>query len=491
MSWSFNDWTPDDEPGEVRLMNDNDEWDRLVAFYTGGHGNRQLERIFDIARQHGVRSVVIERRYIDADWRSEHARFYGGTFRRYPSVCHRLHFFTVEVPRDLDNLTQLQDAYRGYSVMRPLPFSPVGRTMIEPPAELAGATRAEGKETVSLFGWPLDIRAMPFISQDAQYLRCAHASIWMVLRHAHLVHGVPVKLPEDIQAACVGGLVVGRQLPSAGLSVPQMLAGMSRLGLSPGQLDVPKPGSDAPPLTLYGIVCRYLNSELPPIVVSHSHAWVVVAWKRTPSPGHGELTLWRHDDAAGPYIRIDDPWKEPCPAHQPWAWILTPMLQKMYIDAERAETTGDHWLSQALASTVGQFVGAKRAAAADKLTYRTFAVLASDYKKRLSKRNIDSELAKLYRLAHMPRYVWIVEAVDRTAREAGQPDVLGEMILDATMSEYADIRDRGLVALHLEDFAFTQGPDHRLTQVLDVGSTEPYISDLLARGDEPEPTASS
>lgn len=210
-----------------------------------------------------------------------------------------------------------------------------------------------------------------------------------------------------------------------------------------------------------------------------------------PALAHAELTLWRHDDAVGPYMRIDDPWKEPCPAHQPWAWILTPMPQKMYIDAERAETTGDHWLSQAMESTAGEFVRAKRAADTQKLTYRTFAVLASDYKKRLSKRNIDLELAKLYRLAHMPRYVWVVEAVDRTAREAGLPDVLGEIILDATMSEYADIRDRGLVALHLEDFAFTQGPDHRLTQVLDVELTEPYISDLFARGNEPEPTAAN
>jgi hypothetical protein len=490
VSWSFDEWTPDDEPGEVRPATD-ETWADLLRFYTGGHGNKPLERIFEMAREHGVVSIVIERRYIDADWRSEHSRFYGGTFRRYPSVCHRLHFFAADVPKDLDDLTALQGAYRGYAIMRPLPFSPVGRTMIQPPAELAAARKAEGREVVNLFGWPLEITAMPFISQDAQYLRCAHASIWMVLRHAHLVHRVPLRLPEDIQAACVGGLVVGRQLPSAGLSVPQMLAGMSRLGLSPGQLEVPKK-EGAPPLTLYGIVCRYLNSELPPIVVSQQHAWVVVAWDRVPSPGHDELTLWRHDDAAGPYIRVDDPWNEPDKAHHPWASILTPMLQKMYIDAERAETTGQFWLSGVRISPTGNFTQAKRAEQDKDLTYRTFAVLASAYKTRLARRGIDPELARLYRLAHMPRYIWVVEAVDRAARRDGRPDVLGEMIMDATMSEYADMRDAGLVALHLEDFAFTYGPDHRETQSLQVQSTEAYVSDLFARGeDAPRPDSAS
>lgn len=478
MTWAFNDWTPDDDPGHVLSLVTPADWAALEARYSGGKGNGPLHRVLEIAAGHGVTSVVVERRYIDVDWRSEHARFYGATFRRYPSVCHRLHFFTAEVPASLDNLSDLKDHYRGYSVIRPLPHAPVGRTMIAPPAELNAAVVAGATETVDLFGWPLDIRAMPFISQDAQYLRCAHASIWMVLRHAALVHGLPRRLPEEIQAECLGGYVVGRELPSAGLSLPQMLTGLRRLGM-PAELRPLAAG--ASPLTLYGVACRYLNSGLPPIAVSECHAWVVVAWKRTPSPGHRDLTLWRHDDAAGPYIRVDDPSNEPDPAHRPWANMITPMLPKMYIDAERAEVTGRMWLEQTLDS--GNVSGTLAAAAATRghLTFRTYAVLARDYKQRLAKRGLDPDLARLYRLAHMARYVWVVEAVDRLARQAGQPDVLGEVLLDATMSQYATATDAGVLGLHLEDFAFTSGPDHKQVQILAVQDAVPYLSDLAVR----------
>lgn len=481
MSWSFNDWTPDDAPGEVRTVTaDRATWQPMIDFYTARHGSPQLERIFEIARGHGVRTVVVEKRYVDADWRSEHANFYGTTFRRYPSVCHRLHFFSAPVPENLDRLSDLQNDYRGYTVLRPIPFSPVGRTMIEPPAEVAGATHTSCRETVHLFGWPLNIVSMPFISQDAQYLRCAHASIWMVLRHATMEHDLPKRVPHDIQNACTDGVVIGRQIPSAGLSIHQMLAGMSRLGLAPGKIEVPNPAS-SPPLTLYGIICRYINSGLPPIVVSQSHAWVMVAWKRTPSAGNPTITLWRHDDAVGPYIRVDDPWNEPLAAHRPWSAIITPMLARMYIDAERAEATGYAWFELLRKSGSGTFPLSTAADASNELTYRTYAVRASDYKARLDHRGLDPSLAALFRLSHMPKHIWVVEAVDRGARSQGRPDVLGEFLLDATTSEYADLRDRGLVALHLEDFAFTAGPDHGEVQQLAVTQPSPYISDLYAR----------
>jgi len=207
----------------------------------------------------------------------------------------------------------------------------------------------------------------------------------------------------------------------------------------------------------------------------------MVAWKRVPSGGNPELTIWRHDDAAGPYIRVDNPWAEPDPAHNPWSAIITPTLQKMYIDAERAETTGVAWFDLIRRSGNGSFVRAEAAATNSDLTYRTYAVRSSDYKARLDARGIDPGIAALYRLAHMPRYIWVVEAVDRAARKQSLPDVLGEFLLDATTSEHADLQDRGLVGLHLEDLAFTTGPDHHELQQLAVPNAAAYISDLYVR----------
>lgn len=489
MPLTFDEWGLSKEPGEIVDVRDRSGWDLLRERYADGL-DAPLERIIEIAIDHGVETVLVEFRYIDADWRSEHANFYGSTFRRYPSICHRLHFFTSVVSADFDGLAEHAEAYRGYSVMRPLPGSPVGRTMITPPAELSGAATVKATETVNLFGFNLAVTAMPFISQDAQYLRCAHASIWMILRHATLHHGLPKRLPGEIREAGVGGYVVGRQLPSAGLSVAQMLDALDRLGLPAGLLEPqpnagpavrPEPGS----LSLYGVLCRYVNSDLPPIVVSYKHAWVVVAWRRTASAGHTELTLWRHDDARGPYIRVDDPWNEPDPAHDPWRLILTPLMPKMNIDAERAEATGAAWM-ELMINSWGTMPDGSRSRAAEALAngdlaWRTFAVPSNGFKSRLAIRGLDASLVSLYRTTQMPRYIWVIEAVDRGARSASKPDVLGEIILDSTHASPRKLAISGLLCGHLEATAFSQAPDHTTTQMVSLTRRSHYLGDQIAR----------
>jgi hypothetical protein len=487
MALSFIEWAKDDEPGVVIDVSADSGWDEIRDRYASGT-SYPLERIIEIALAHGVISVVVEHRYIDSDWRSEHAKFYGSTFRRYPSVTHRLHFFATKISPDFSNLQDQDESYRGYSVMRPLSATPVGRTMIQPPPELAGATRVEGIETVSLFGFELSVKAMPFISQDAQYLRCAHASIWMVLRHAYLNHDLPKRSPGEVREAAVGGMVVGRQLPSDGLSASQMLNALDRLGLPTGLLEPsqdhgpnikPPPGSP----TLYGTVCRYVNSDLPPIAVSACHAWVIVGWDRNPSGGHGGLTIWRHDDARGPYIRVDNPWDEPEPAHRPWRFVLTPLMPRMNLDAERAEATGAALLQQALGvwTKTGEEGPAALAAMNDKLTFRTYAVRSNAYKQRLNKRDLDPELVQLYRTTQMPKYVWVIEAVDRVARAAGEPNVVGEIILDATDGVPGNLYEAGWLCMHIEGIAISRAFDHSTIRKASVPNVSGYLSDRDAR----------
>lgn len=237
---SFFDWTPNDDPAEPVDVTLPGAWQGLVDRYTAGRGSLPLSRLVEIAKSLGVQSVLVERRYIDLDWRSEHSRFYSTTFVRYPSVSHRLHFFKSPLPTDLGDLSSVQQSYCGYSVMRPLPSSPVGRTMIAPPPELAGAVRCEATEVVDLFGWPMTVTAMPFVSQDAQYLRCAHADLWMTFYLAHLSQGLARRLPHEIHDATMGGVIAARQVPSEGLSLEQMLGGMTKLGLSPALLPLPR-----------------------------------------------------------------------------------------------------------------------------------------------------------------------------------------------------------------------------------------------------------
>jgi hypothetical protein len=483
---NLREWSAGEQPAVIYDMTLPGSWNRLRLLYAhaGGPG-RQFARILEIAENHGVISILVERRYVDADWRSQLARFYNGTLRRYPSVCHRMHFFSTPVPDDLGDLDALQDHYYGYSILRPFPIAPVGRTMIRPPAELDDAVRCEHTEEVDVFGYPLTVTAMPFITQDTQLLRCAHASVWMVLRHASALYGLPKALPHSIFEAALGGVLAGRQLPNDGLSPQQLLAAMESLGLSPASKNLPGSSTEelaSRSLRLYGMACRYINSSLPPIVISNTHAWVLVAYRRAPSAGNPKIQLWRHDDARGPYLPVDDPWNEPERSHRPWTAMYLPLLPKVYLDAERAETMARAILT-AFRSTSSLYSGSplqtadSRPSEDEQCTARTFLMTSTQFKQGLADRKVPAELAAAYRRTPMSRYIWVVEIVDRLQRSNEEPDVIGEIILDSTLTQFEPLGDtNATLAVHVGAWAFIPGVDQSPSSQLDLPDPAPYRS---------------
>ena len=459
----FFDWTPDDAAAVIISTDTDAGYDRVRNTYAPRGNSAALEQLLNISARHGVRSIVVERRYIDADYRSEHSRFYSTTFQRYPSVAHRLHFFTAEVPPDLTRLDQLQNHYVGYSVMRPLDTAPVGRTMIAPPPDVE-ARWCSVTDKVNLLGWQLKISAVPFMSQDEQYIRCAHAAEWMVLYHAHLFHDMPRRVPADVHDAALGGEVVDRQLPSMGLSIGQMLQSLHQFGLSPSRLPLPetraKSLAEDPFLSLPGIICRYVNSQMPPIVVSYNHAWLIAGYAiEGPGHAHDHVRFYRHDDAAGPYIRVEDPWDEHTSQHKPWLLVIPPLPKKCYLTAERAEAVATDVLQQ-VANLRGPYINGTKA---DTIGFRTYGVSSVLYKERLKDRNIPEKVAQLYRLANWPKYIWVTEAQDRDLRDANEPCVLGELILDATAHHLTNSVEEDpapLLAMHFAGNGMRRTPDY-------------------------------
>jgi hypothetical protein len=183
----------------------------------------------------GARTTVVEYRYLDPDWRNEHREFYATTFRRYPSIAHRLHFFAESLdpiflspdqPARFDGKT-----YLGYCVLRPVPAAPVGRTMLRPlvSSELNCVTQ----DRVSLFGADLVVEGAPFIAQDAQLSRCAQTTAWVTAYYHHLKFGGPRVLPGEIAKAVADNLEHGRQVPSPGLTIGQMADAARSIGLPP------------------------------------------------------------------------------------------------------------------------------------------------------------------------------------------------------------------------------------------------------------------
>lgn len=415
-------WSLDDEPAQVIDLSEVGALDYLLNYY-GQKAKRVLGEILAQAYRAGAQTAVVEFRYIDADYRDEHSTFYSTTFRRYPSVAHRIHFFTgAATEKLLDKAAPLKFSdlgYLGYAVMRPVPGAPVGRVMMRAPQALADAVTCTASETVNLFGENLPITGTPFMAQDAQLLRCAHAALWVVGRHHHLAWGTPKLLPRAVVDAVPMEIGAGRTLPSPGLTVTQMSAAATRLGLPPlvYDLDQLPPGQ-----SLQSIACRYLNGGLPVIVAGRGHAWVLVGYRRNHESDDPRIEFIRQDDETGPYQVVADFNSDD---YSPWRFLIVPLPPKLYVPGEEAEVVGRLWLEAAFKRDGLDLDLEKHA-------LRTTAMLSNEFKAGLEGRGIPAGQATTLRRASMSRWIWVVEVVDRDLRGKSQPAVIGEVIVDAT-----------------------------------------------------------
>src|SRR5262249_29832322 len=144
--------------------------------------------------------------------------------------------------------------------------------------------------------------------------------------------------------------------------------------------------------------------------------------------------------------------------YTPWDYIVVPLPERVWMTGEFAESAGAYDLS-GLAKLWSSKKGLKSARAiADlisqgKLRMHTYVTTSNGYKAGLDARGFDPDLARAYRLARWPYRVWVVEAVDRDKREAGDPNcIIGEAIYDATSTD----QDSYMLAAHVPGAAWVR-----------------------------------
>ncbi len=461
----------DPDPADVVPLRDARDWDDLRRRYDPNLLDRPFERCLEVARSGTARSVVIETRYLDLDYRSEYSSFFSKTFPEIPDTAHRLHFFVeaalvrpsrstfdaakadvsteeiVALPR------RVRSGYLGYMTVRPSPLGRVGRTMLVPPPTLKQAIHTAVRDEVNFFGQRIEVTGVPFAQQDTQFGRCAHVAVWICHYTAVLRGDVSRRPMADFSLFADASVAEGRPLPSQGLTGLQLSNLMREFGLPPivyrmGFL----PGSgQEPPVPLHdpqddpgtwdtraiAVLCRFLNSGYPVLVGTHEHAFVIIGYRREMRDASPWIGFVRHDDQRGPYLEVDNILNDIDPAtgdhHSPWQLLLAPVPDKLWLLPEAAERTGRELLLRydALAGS-GTFARLQRS---DRLTFRTTAMTSSQYKERAGARGLDDESARELRLARLSRLIWVVETVDRAARSVGTPSVVGEVVFDSTSSD--------------------------------------------------------
>lgn len=434
----FSEWTPGD-PARIVDLRPAGALLQLIRYYEGTRPG-VVHEVLGQAYALGAQMAVIEYRYIDPDYRSEHSRFYSTTFRRYPSVAHRLHFFNVPPPdawRDPDrgfDFAPLADSYQGFVVLRPLAGARVGRVALAPPADYAQDVTSLTREKVNVFGVRMSVRTAPFMAQDAQLGVCAHMALWVVAHHHHLAFGRERRTSGDIADRIPSDLGLGRPAPSSGLTVDQLAAGCRSLGLpalvykcKEPTLDLPK-GEQIP-----GIVCRYLNSGMPVIVAAGGHhAFTLVGYRRVDAGTLDErIHFIRHDDEVGPYQVVEDYAHD---QHGRWEWLIVPLPQKVFLPGEVAESLGREQLLDT-ARTSGDAAEAladEVDAEPHEISFRSTVVRSNRFKETLPKRGFEPGVVALYRRMPLPHWIWVVEAIRKHERASRAPSVIAEAIIDAT-----------------------------------------------------------
>ena len=415
-----------DEPLWFKLP---DQWIDLMKRYGGMGPCGSLDKTFEMIGKAQATLALLERDYIDADYRDEFANFYAQTFRRLPDRCERLHFFSED-----ENGRQ----YLGYLILRPILGRPVCRTMLTPPLGANADVSCIAASSSTPYGYAHTARGFPFISQDYQFGVCSHAALWMVAFYFHLAFSKPRYYLSDIASAAARHQDLLPSLPSDGLTLRQIMGVLHDLKMPPisYRIDQRLPGKER----VEEIASRYLNSRLPVLLLKDHHASVLIGY------GTDEEGLYFvcHDDAKGPYLKVRD-LHELRPAEEyveengdgpGWEALLVPVPGRIYLTGEAAEYTA-RTVFDAEMGKQPSLSGLRDRWQADELRLRTYAIKLADYKRALRNRNPPPHPDVIAWHTNMSgsNWIWVTELQDRAQASKGRTCVVGEVAIDATSDD--------------------------------------------------------
>jgi len=156
-----------DEQGVLPIVvfENGGEWPEVLKVAAPHLDKRGLGK-FEQALGDSVKTVLVERHYIDKDYRDTFSNYHSKRFQTPDSRCNRLHFFNEIFDKAaLVDVERMQRSYLGYSVVRPTRPNCVGRTLIYPVDSRMGEAHIRTcSEKIHLLGVSLEVHGFPFIS---------------------------------------------------------------------------------------------------------------------------------------------------------------------------------------------------------------------------------------------------------------------------------------------------------------------------------------
>ncbi|MBI5374186.1 MAG: hypothetical protein HZA77_02055 [Candidatus Schekmanbacteria bacterium] len=475
------------------------------------------------------KTVLIEEKYIDKDFRSEFSGLYSKTFKKFDSTCTRLHFFESNINKinDIKNITDIdKESYLGFTVVRPIDVGKVGRTIIKPWIQDINRSYPLCKCDTSIHLFGIDFRTCgsPFIQQDTMVMTCAQASIWMAARYMHLKFGFKEYLPFEINEEASRFFRLQRTLPSEGLMFYSMFNALDNMGYSPicFTKDDGEDGKWNPVESIY----KYIESCIPVIATSPDHAFVIIGHTFSPKrkfkikqdpndlnivSSHNWVDAFIiHDDQLGPYRLLPVSKKDknqlikngfgeflPPPD---WSYgtvddidgILVPLPAKAYILGEHLDDIINNLFDpknlfipklvevaekEKVAPLMIDFLNSLFFDKNNPIVLRSYLSYSTEYKKNLKNELLATEMNEVvveeYIKLPMPKYIWIIEIANAktfSMDEQKNRKIFGEVIIDATANKFS----LSFLAFHLPGALFLHDIDNNKIKVLSIADDKEY-----------------
>lgn len=464
-----------------------DDWD---IFYDCCEGFITLGWFESIKKylQEVAKTIVVEKGYVDADYRDTYFNFFSRKFAEYPSKTIRVNFFSTKISHQmLFKLDRYQKNYIGFMVLRPNRVAPIGRTILNPSMlpQIKGHI-CISEYPVHILGAELTARGFPFMSQDTDVTVCAHAACWMIFRYfSQRYSRYAEKWPYEV-TQLTSDVSTGRLVPSKGLTAFQVTEMFSNFGFTP-EIYIRGQHEDYFDKLLY----MYVESGLPVVagLSGHAHAITIIghisdfkaASPTTPNSSDVYLLgLVANDDNFMPYhgIKNADSTIDGLDGYvsrfnvSDIDTFIVPLYEKIHISAEHVLE-----LSRAILTddTIGINCRSKMIKYEDTIT-RIFLTSSKSLKKVRRVDVLPFGISDVYCEMPMPKFIWVCEISTPELFRDGL--IAGEIIFDAT-SNPKDVFS--FLSIHYPDFLLlnrrdnlTHGAGNIIVHAVDSSDINPY-----------------
>ncbi len=335
----------------IHELGSGDPLEQLLASYPEGlldepaakALSRQIKYLRCYLTDLGVSSVLEEQKYFDRDYLAEFAVFHSTSVRGYVNSCRRLHFFTGPLlERSLLEQaaggnskaeSELQQRYRGFVVVRPIPWAPVGRTVLQWYAERQPETPRNNAPTreyqCHVAGITLKVRGVAWQQQDSAVGACATVALWSLFQVSANDEHHAIPTTADITRLAHKASSRFRLFPSEGLTPEQLCEAIKQRDLAPVALAGDLSGKDGFQRKRFSNSCAaLLRSGFPVLIVgtfmgneegstpsTRQHAVCAVGFRECSYPQQLPETvefrdqdirhLYINDDNLGPNVRFE------------------------------------------------------------------------------------------------------------------------------------------------------------------------------------------